>query len=70
MAKAATDANAADENPVWVANRIMKFLAEDASPPRSADLSWLEDKVTLTVGYLGTYRNEEIAKDQPWTDCE
>ncbi|KAJ4424754.1 hypothetical protein N0V82_000473 [Gnomoniopsis sp. IMI 355080] len=56
----------ADENPVWVANRIIKFLAEDASPPQSVDLSWLDDKVTLTVGYLGTYRNQEIASNQPW----
>lgn len=44
----------------------MKFLAEDVSPPQSVDLSWLDDKVTLTVGYLGTYENQGIANNQPW----
>lgn len=56
----------ADENPVWVANRVLKFLAEDTSPLAAVDLSSLADKVTLTVGYYGTYRNQEIANDQPW----
>ncbi|CAN8099542.1 unnamed protein product [Discula destructiva] len=56
----------ADENPVWVANRIIEFLAKDTSPPASVDLSWLENKVTLTAGYLGTYNNQEIANEQSW----
>lgn len=47
----------ADENPVWVANRVAKFLANDTSPLADADLSWLTDKVTLTVGYYGTLGN-------------
>ncbi|KAK7739964.1 hypothetical protein SLS53_005558 [Cytospora paraplurivora] len=56
----------ADENPWWVANRFLQFLAEDASAPASVDLSYLDDKVTLTVGYYGTLGNQELAINQPW----
>lgn len=66
MADSAIDEYAADENPIWVANRIIKFLADDMSPPEAVDLSSLEDQVTLTVDYLGTYRNQKIASNQPW----
>lgn len=58
--------NAADENPEWVANRFLEFIADDASPPASIDLSSLENKVTLTVGYYGTLGNQELAINQPW----
>lgn len=51
----------ADENPVWVANRVAKFLAEDPSPLDSVDLSYLTDKVTLTVGFYGTIGNAALA---------
>ncbi|KAB5577832.1 Alpha/Beta hydrolase protein [Coniochaeta sp. 2T2.1] len=47
----------ADENPVWVANRVAQFLANDSAPPVAVDLSSLTDKVTLTVGYFGTLGN-------------
>ncbi|KAH9203898.1 Alpha/Beta hydrolase protein [Leptodontidium sp. 2 PMI_412] len=51
----------ADENPVWVASRILRFLAQDISPPASLDLSSLENVVTLTVGYFGTLGNAALA---------
>ncbi|RYP51203.1 hypothetical protein DL768_003409 [Monosporascus sp. mg162] len=47
----------ADENPEWVANRVLKFLAQDDSPLPAVDLSYLKDLVTLKVGYFGTLRN-------------
>ncbi|RYP91941.1 hypothetical protein DL770_001915 [Monosporascus sp. CRB-9-2] len=47
----------ADENPEWVANRVLEFLAEDDSPLPAVDLSYLRDLVTLKVGYFGTLRN-------------
>ncbi|OTA94142.1 hypothetical protein M434DRAFT_21084 [Hypoxylon sp. CO27-5] len=50
----------ADENPVWVANRIQKFLADDSSPLDPVDLSYLKDMVTLNVGYFGTLRNAAL----------
>ncbi|KAL7620857.1 hypothetical protein AAE478_009855 [Parahypoxylon ruwenzoriense] len=50
----------ADENPVWVANRIQRFLALDSSPLDAVDLSHLRDRVTLTVGYFGTLRNAAL----------
>ncbi|KUI66723.1 Soluble epoxide hydrolase [Cytospora mali] len=56
----------ADENPVWVANRFLQFLAEDATPPASIDLSSLDNKVTLTVGFYGTLGNQDLAINQPW----
>ncbi|KAK6085883.1 alpha beta hydrolase fold protein [Seiridium cupressi] len=51
----------ADENPVWVANRVGRWLATDSSPLEVVDLSWLTDKVTTTIGYFGTYRNAALA---------
>ncbi|KAI1496927.1 Alpha/Beta hydrolase protein [Biscogniauxia marginata] len=51
----------ADENPVWVANRVLKFLAADTSPLAVVDLSYLKDLVTLKIGYYGTYRNAALA---------
>ncbi|KAI1374258.1 putative hydrolase [Hypoxylon crocopeplum] len=50
----------ADENPLWVANRIHRFLSNDSSPPDAVDLSYLKDMVTLTVGYFGTLRNAAL----------
>ncbi|RYP09974.1 hypothetical protein DL765_008243 [Monosporascus sp. GIB2] len=50
----------ADENPEWVANRVLKFLAGDDSPLPAVDLSYLKDLVTLKVGYFGTLRNAAI----------
>jgi hypothetical protein len=52
----------ADENPVWVAKRVGRFLSQDPSPLPDANLSWLADKVTLTVGYYGTLRNKALAE--------
>ncbi|KPM37959.1 hypothetical protein AK830_g8597 [Neonectria ditissima] len=51
----------ADENPKWTARRVSKFFAEDKSELPSIDLSYLEDLVTLDVGYLGTRRNQALA---------
>ncbi|KAI1205636.1 putative hydrolase [Annulohypoxylon truncatum] len=50
----------ADENPVWVANRVGRFLANDSSPIDAVDLSYLKDAVTLKVGYFGTLRNAAL----------
>ncbi|EOO01300.1 putative soluble epoxide hydrolase protein [Phaeoacremonium minimum UCRPA7] len=50
----------ADENPTWVARRVFKFLAQDKSPLPHVDLSYLKDKVTLTVGYFGTLGNAAL----------
>lgn len=36
-----------DENPAWVANRILKFFGADSQPPPTVDLSFLDNKVTL-----------------------
>lgn len=47
----------ADENPRWVARRVAKFFAGDNSTLASIDLSYLEDLVTLDVGFFGTRRN-------------
>ena len=51
----------ADENPNWVAQRLIRFFdqAQPANP--SIDLSNLADKVTLTVGYFGTLGNAAMA---------
>ena len=38
---------AADENPTWVANRLLAFFGADPQPLPSIDLSYLIDKVTL-----------------------
>ncbi|KAK4214206.1 Alpha/Beta hydrolase protein [Rhypophila decipiens] len=53
----------ADENPVWVANRLLKFFDEDPEPLEAVDLSWLTDKVTLQVGFLGTLDNAALAAE-------
>ncbi|KAI0137709.1 putative hydrolase [Hypoxylon sp. NC0597] len=50
----------ADENPVWVAKRIQRFLANDSSPLGPVDLSYLKDVVTLNVGYFGTLKNAAL----------
>lgn len=50
----------ADENPVWVANRIQQFLAKATSPLSAVDLSYLKDRVTLKVGYFGTLGNAAL----------
>ncbi|KAH8803573.1 Alpha/Beta hydrolase protein [Xylogone sp. PMI_703] len=51
-----------EENPVWVANRVRRFFVEDGKfAPRPIDLSYLTDKVTLTVGYFGTKGNTALA---------
>ncbi|TFA97451.1 hypothetical protein CCMA1212_010821 [Trichoderma ghanense] len=52
----------ADENPVWVARRSVKFFSEESSqPPPPVDLSILNDKSTLTVGYFGTLQNVALS---------
>ncbi|KAK0727534.1 Alpha/Beta hydrolase protein [Lasiosphaeria miniovina] len=51
----------ADENPVWVANRIAQFLAKDKSPLAAVNLSSLADRVTLTVGAFGTLANARLS---------
>ncbi|KAK3385954.1 Alpha/Beta hydrolase protein [Podospora didyma] len=51
----------ADENPDWVAKRIARFLSKDTSPLPKIDLSYLKDRVTLTVGYFGTLGNALLA---------
>lgn len=54
--------NVADENPVWVARRSVKFFSEESSqPPPPVDLSILNDKSTLTVGYFGTLQNVALS---------
>lgn len=52
-----TNRNLADENPKWLARRINKFFSEGSSSLPATNLSWFEDKVTLSVGYFGTYHN-------------
>lgn len=37
----------ADENPGWIAGRIMEYFGSTASAMKAANLSWLKDKVTL-----------------------
>ncbi|KAH8821922.1 Alpha/Beta hydrolase protein [Xylogone sp. PMI_703] len=48
-----------DENPVWLAKRLLRFFAAGVGIP-SVDLSYLDDKVTLTVGGAGTLNNAGI----------
>ncbi|KAK7035996.1 putative hydrolase or acyltransferase of alpha beta superfamily protein [Favolaschia claudopus] len=50
----------ADENPNWVADRILKFLGRDNDALPAVDLSHLKDQVTLSVGYFGTLRNARL----------
>ncbi|KAM7192088.1 Alpha/Beta hydrolase protein [Rhypophila sp. PSN 637] len=58
----------ADENPVWVANRLLKFFDKDPEPLEAIDLSWLTDKVTLQVGFLGTLDNAALAAEAGVSD--
>ncbi|PTB75490.1 alpha/beta-hydrolase [Trichoderma longibrachiatum ATCC 18648] len=52
----------ADENPTWVARRIARFFSEDHShPPPPINLSVLNDRSTLTVGYFGTLQNVALS---------
>ncbi|KAH7142218.1 Alpha/Beta hydrolase protein [Dactylonectria macrodidyma] len=51
----------ADENPKWTARRVSRFFAADESMLPSIDLSYLEDLVTLNVGYFGTNKNKALA---------
>ena len=50
----------ADENPKWTANRVAKFFGEDDSTPSKVDLAYLDDLVTLDVGYFGARRNLKL----------
>ncbi len=50
----------ADENPTWVAARVARFLAADASPLPSVNITHLADQVTLTVGFFGTLGNAAL----------
>ncbi|KAF5671415.1 haloacetate dehalogenase H-1 [Fusarium heterosporum] len=47
----------ADENPKWTANRVSKFFGQDKEKISDIDLAYLDDLVTLDVGYFGTRRN-------------
>ncbi|KAF5640448.1 haloacetate dehalogenase H-1 [Fusarium sp. NRRL 52700] len=47
----------ADENPRWTARRVAKFFGENDDSLPNADLSYLDDLVTLDVGFYGTKRN-------------
>lgn len=53
----------ADENPVWVANRLLQFFGQDPEPLEDVDLSWLTDRATLQVGFLGTLNNAALAAE-------
>ncbi|KAL7940541.1 Alpha/Beta hydrolase protein [Trichoderma barbatum] len=50
----------ADENPKWLATRIVNFFSEGPSPLPATDLSWFENKATLSVGYFGTLHNQAL----------
>lgn len=56
--------NVADENPKWLAKRINKFFSEGSDRLPATDLSWFENKVTLSVGYFGTYHNFALASQE------
>ncbi|KAF4473231.1 haloacetate dehalogenase H-1 [Fusarium agapanthi] len=47
----------ADENPQWTAKRVAKFFGEDNDSLSKVDLGYLDDLVTLDVGFYGTRRN-------------
>ncbi|KAI1858114.1 hypothetical protein JX265_010782 [Neoarthrinium moseri] len=49
-----------DENPTWVAERIARWLETDATPLVAVDLAWLDDRVTLEVGFYGTLGNAAL----------
>ncbi|KAI0479802.1 Alpha/Beta hydrolase protein [Xylaria cf. heliscus] len=48
-----------DENPAWTANRLGRFFQDENSIP-DLDLSYLKDRVTLKIGFYGTYRNAAL----------
>jgi hypothetical protein len=50
----------ADENPGWTAERIAKFFSDDDKIPQDADLSNLEGRTTLKVGFYGTNQTAEL----------
>lgn len=47
----------ADENPKWTAKRVAKFFGQDDKRLSEIDLRYLDDLVTLDVGFFGTRRN-------------
>ncbi|RBR16938.1 hypothetical protein FVER53590_05691 [Fusarium verticillioides] len=47
----------ADENPKWTAKRVAKFFGDDDDSLSKVDLGYLDDLVTLDVGFYGTRRN-------------
>lgn len=49
-----------DENPSWTAKRVAKFFSEDKPALEKIDLSPFADKVTLQVGFFGTFRNAAL----------
>uniref|UniRef100_A0A4E9EEA4 AB hydrolase-1 domain-containing protein n=1 Tax=Gibberella zeae TaxID=5518 RepID=A0A4E9EEA4_GIBZA len=49
----------ADENPKWTAKRLAKFFQDDERP-KEVDLAYLDDMVTLDVGYFGTRSNFKL----------
>lgn len=59
-----TNCTLADENPKWLATRINKFFSEGSGRLPATDLSWFENKVTLSVGYFGTYHNFALASQE------
>ncbi|KAK6450117.1 hypothetical protein FP744_10006367 [Trichoderma asperellum] len=52
-----------DENPSWTAKRVAKFFSEDKPALEKIDLSPFADKVTLQVGFFGTFRNAALGAD-------
>lgn len=52
----------ADENPEWVAQRVLQFLDQDDSPLEGVDLAGLKDVATLNVAYYGTLRNQKLGQ--------
>lgn len=52
-----------DENPSWTADRVAKFFSEDKPGLEKVDLSSFADKVTLQVGFFGTFRNAALGAD-------
>ena len=52
-----------DENPSWTARRLAKFFSEDKPALKKIDLSSFAEKVTLQVGFFGTFRNAALGAD-------
>ena len=50
----------ADENPKLTANRLANIFGEDDSTPPMVDFAYLDDLVTLDVGYLGARRTHNL----------